>query len=134
MSLQEEGELFFGKAHVHYHHHSIYRRAFFAFLLVFGIMFFGTIAFHYVEGYSYIDSFYFMSMLATAEGPTTIPVTVLGKLLASVLAFVSIGAVIFALGFIFGPFFGRLVRSGERELVKEEKIIKKDLKRVEKKL
>lgn len=134
MSLQEEGEIFFGKAHAHYYHHSIYRRALYAFALVFGVMFFGTVAFHYVEGYSYVDSFYFMSMLATAEGPTTIPVTVIGKLLASVLAFVSIGAVIFALGFIFGPFFGKLVRSGERELVKEERILKKDLKKVEKKL
>jgi len=129
-----EEEIFFGKAHAHYSHRSIYHRALYALLLICSVMLFGTVAFHYVEGYSYINAFYFMSMLATAEGPTTIPVTVLGKLLASVLAFVSIGAVIFALGFIFGPFFGKLARSGEHEFFKEEKILKKDLKRVEKKL
>jgi hypothetical protein len=52
---------------------------------------------HLLENVSYIDAFYFMSMLATAQGPATIPATVAGKLFASFMAFVSVGAVVTSL-------------------------------------
>src|SRR5580658_3329186 len=93
----------------------------------------GTAGLHYIEGYSYIDSFYFVAMLATAEGPTATPATVLGKIFAAFLAFVSVGTVIFAVGFIFGPYFGKLWRLSENEIKKEEKVLTKKISKYEKK-
>lgn len=103
------------------------RRAAYSAALVVAVLLIGTAAFHYVEGYSYVNAFYFMSMLATAEGPTIAPVTVLGKLLASFFAFVSVGSVIFALAFLFGPFLGKVLRLEERKLSKDELMVVKRL-------
>jgi hypothetical protein len=111
---------------------SIYKRALYSLTLVVVVLLSGTIAFHYIEHYTYVDAFYFMSMLATAEGPAIIPATVAGKLLASFMAFLSIGSVIFALAFIFGPLMLELLRDSEKEIRKEEKIFKKDINKYEK--
>jgi hypothetical protein len=61
---------------------------------------------------SYLDAFYFVSMLATAQGAAYTPETAAGKIFAAVLAYVSVGIVVAALGVLFGPFFGRLWRVG----------------------
>ncbi len=114
--------------------HPLHRRALFSFLLVAAVLAFGTIGFHLIEHYSYVNSFYFVSMLATAEGPATTPVTAVGKIFASVIAFVSVGAVIFALAYIFGPFIAKVAGLGEKKLEKEEKIISKDVRRAEKRI
>ena len=71
---------------------------------------------HVLEGLPYIDSFYFTAMMATGEGPTYVPITAAGKLFAGFLAFVSVGAVITSLFFIFGPFFGSILRVGLERL------------------
>ncbi len=102
--------------------HSLSKRAIYSLSMVLGVMIVGTVGLHYIEGYSYIDAFYFMSMIATAEGPTLTP------------AFVSVGTVLFAVGFIFGPFFGSLLKLGEVELKKEEHVISKDIRKMEKRL
>ena len=115
-------------------YHSLVRRGIYSFLLVISILLIGTVAFHYVEHYSYIDAFYFMSMLATAQGPAITPVTVAGKLLASLMAFISVGTVVFALGFLFGPFFVKLLHLSEEKLKKEERALAKDMKKIEKKI
>ncbi len=111
-------------------YHSFRRRAIYSFALIFLVLFLGTLAFHYIEGYSYIESFYFVSMLATAQGPATTPATDLGKIVASVIAFVSVGAVIVALGFLFGPFFGKVMRMEERKLEEDERKLKARLKKL----
>ena len=72
-------------------------------------------------------SFFFISMLATGEGPATNPSTQLGQIFASVMAFVSVGTVVVALIYLFGPFFGRFLKFSEVELKKEEGIIKKKI-------
>ncbi|MBI3319940.1 MAG: two pore domain potassium channel family protein [Candidatus Omnitrophica bacterium] len=77
---------------------------------------FGTVGMHLIEGMSYLDAFYFISMLATAQGPAVTPATPAGKLFAALLAFVSIGCVVASLGFLFGPFFGQLWRVGIERL------------------
>jgi H+/gluconate symporter-like permease len=75
----------------------------------------GTVGIHYFEGPPYINAFYFMSMLATAQGPPSAPATVAGKIFASIMAFISVGSIVAALGFLFGPFFGFVMRlEGER--------------------
>ncbi len=115
-------------------HRSVFRRALYSIILVAAVLIIGTVAFHYIEGYTYVDAFYFMSMLATAEGPAIIPQTVAGKLLASIMAFISIGSVIFALGYIFGPVLSRIAKLGEREVKKEEKILTKKVDKYEKRI
>lgn len=101
--------------------------------MVIGVLLLGTLLFHYVEHYSYINAFYFTSMIATAQGPATVPTTVAGKLLTAFIAFVSIGSVIFAFGFIFGPFFGKLLKIGEEKLKEEEEALENDIKKLKKK-
>jgi len=115
-------------------HHSFRRRALYSFALVFGVLLVGTLTFHYIEGYSYIDSFYFVSMLATAQGPASTPATAIGKIAASIIAFVSVGCVIVALGFLFGPFFGKVLRMEERKIGSDERRIASDIKRYEKRI
>ena len=105
--------------------HSVYRRGLIAVLLVASVLLVGTVGLHLVEGYSYIDSFYFMSMLATAQGPASTPVTLAGKLFASLMAFVSVGTVVASLGFLFGPFFGAVWRVGVQRIEEEEARLKK---------
>ena len=79
----------------------------------------GTFGIRSLEGFSWVDSFYFMSMVATAQGPAAQPVTVAGKIFTSFIAFVSVGSVVACLGFLFGPFFGKLWRLGVLKLEEE---------------
>ena len=100
------------KKHLHHHLRSPIKRGIASLVLVTGVMALGTVGIHAIEGLSWMDSFYFTSMLATAQGPASEPVSSAGKLFTSVLAFVSVGTVVAALGFLFGPFFGLLFRFG----------------------
>ncbi len=87
----------------------------------------GTEGLHILEGWSYVDSFYFISLIATTQGPSSIPKTDVGKIFASVMAFVSVGAVISAVAFVFGPLFGTLFKTGIDYVEKEEQKIKAKL-------
>ena len=104
----------------HRHYHSAFNRTLISFLLVAFIMVMGTVGMHCIEGMSYLDAFYFMSMIATAQGPTITPVTCLGKIFSSVMAFLSVGIVVAALGFLFGPLLGVLWKIGANHLEKDE--------------
>ena len=97
---------------------SVWRRAVYSFILVAAVVVFGTLAMHFIEGWSYLDSIYFTSFIATGQGPppNLAPNDEAGKLFASLLAFVSVGTVITALLFIFGPFLGRVIREGGEKL------------------
>lgn len=115
------------------HPHSLLRRGLKSFVLVSSVVGFGTIGIHLIEGLSYVDSFYFMSMLATSQGPASVPVTVAGKLFAAIMAFVSVGSVVAALGFLFGPFFGKLWRIGVEFLEEEAHLLEKRIEKKEEK-
>jgi voltage-gated potassium channel len=97
---------------------SIWKRALYAVSLIVAVVIVGTVAMHAIEGWSYLDSFYFTSFIATGQGPPSNlqPDSPLGKVFSSVLAFVSVGTVITALLFLFGPFLGRVLREGEERL------------------
>lgn len=58
-------------------------------------------------------------MLATAQGPPAAPATFAGKIFASVMAFISVGSIVAALGFLFGPFFGVILRMETERAEKE---------------
>lgn len=98
---------------------SFTRRAIYSFLLIALVVLVGRVGMHVIEGLSYLDSFYFTSMLATGQGPNYTPVTDGGKIFAALLAFVSVGAVITALVFLFGPFFGAVLRTGMEKMEDE---------------
>ncbi|MGI0141615.1 MAG: hypothetical protein ACREBF_03125 [Candidatus Micrarchaeales archaeon] len=131
---KENETLEYGRGEVHYHYHSLRRRAALSFALIIGVLAFGTVCLHYIENYSYLNAFYFMSMLATGQGPPISPVTALGKIFASIMAFVSVGSVVFALGFLFGPFFARVARLTEGKLKREEEALINDVRKYKKKL
>ena len=88
----------------------------------------GTVGIKLLAGWKWIDSFYFMAMLATAQGPSTSPPSFWAKIFAAVMAFVSVGTLITAVGVIFGPFLGYVFHKGvmfaEREF-EEERLKKK---------
>src|SRR5690242_21836456 len=84
-----------------------------------------------LEGWDSATSFYFMSLLATAEGPAQAPVTVGGKVFASVMVFFSMGAAISAITFTFGPLFGSILKEGFAYVGKEEDKLRARLEHVE---
>ena len=84
----------------------------------------GTEGMVLLEGWSYVDAFYFMSLIATTQGPTRNPVTDAAKIFASGMAFIAVGAVISSIAFVFGPLFGTLLKEGMDYLEKEEKRVK----------
>ena len=110
----------------HHHYRSATKRGIFSFAIVAVIMMIGTVGMHVLENMSWLRAFYFMSMIATAQGPAWTPETDAGLLFASIMAFVSVGSVVAALGFLFGPFFGQLWRIGVEKLESEIHLMKKD--------
>src|SRR5690348_71091 len=91
----------------------------------------GTFGLMLLEGWGLVNSFYFMALIATAEGPAATPATDVGKIFAGIMAFVSIGAAISAITFTFGPLFGSVLKEGVRYLEKEEERVKDKLERME---
>jgi hypothetical protein len=88
-----------------------------AILLVMGVGIIGMKSLS--PGWTWIESFYFMAMLGTAEGPPMTPPTFWGEIFAGVMSFVSIGTLITAAGIIFGPALGYLFEKG-RHFAHEE--------------
>ncbi len=105
------------------------RRALFSIVILAIVMAIGTIGMMVLEGWDPVTSFYFMALLATAEGPALSPLTVAGKLFASLMAFVSIGAAISAITFTFGPLFGYALREGFAYIEKEDDKLKTRIER-----
>ena len=103
-----------GKSAPRHHYHSVVTRGIYCLVLTAGMLLFGTCGMRRLEGFSYLDAFYFTSMIATGQGvpPLITPVTSAGKLFSSLLAFVSVGTMVTTLGFVFGPFLGRLWKIG----------------------
>ena len=114
---------------IRHHYHSPLKRGIYSFLLVAVVMVVGTVGIHWIERLSYVDSFYFMSMIATAQGPAFAPATDAGKIFTSIIAFVSVGSVVAALGFIFGPFLGKLWRVGVIKFEEELQLLGKGKKK-----
>ncbi len=86
----------------------------------------GTVGMHLLEGFNYIDSFYFPCMIAPGQGPppSIAPATPLGKLFTSLLAFISVGVMVASLGFLFGPFLGKLWKIGIIKFEEEIEVLR----------
>ena len=104
---------------------SFWKRAVYSLVLIVAIELIGTVAMHSLEGWSYLDSFYFTSFIATGQGPPANLVIndATGKIFSSLLAFVSVGTVVTALLFLFGPFLGQIIRAGEEKVEELERDI-----------
>ena len=111
-------EIHMSMRHAH-HYRSHWRRGFYATFFMAAIVTIGTLGMRRLEGLSYLDAFYFVSMIATAQGPPSAPSTAAGKLFAAFMAYISIGSGVAALGFFFGPFFGQLWHAGVKWLEEE---------------
>lgn len=113
------------------HHLSSFpHRSLYSLSLVCAVLILGTLGLHRLEGFSYVDAFYFTSMIATGQGPAAplTPATDAGKLFTCALAFVSAGMMAAALGFVLGPFLGALWRVGLTKVEEELKHLHKDFK------
>ncbi len=95
-----------------HHLHSWRNRTLYSIILVVAVMIVGTAGMRWFEKMSWIDAFYFMSMIATAQGSAITPVSIGGKIYASLMAFVSVGVVLTAIGFMVGPLMGKLFKVG----------------------
>jgi len=109
---------------------SFWKRALYSIALIGAVVLVGTLAMHAIEGWSYLDSFYFTCFIATGQGPpgSLQPASPVGKVFSSVLAFVSVGTVITALLFLFGPFLGRVLKAGEERIEKVERELERPKK------
>lgn len=103
------------------------KRTLIAVLVLAIVMTVGTVGMMVLEGWSLVDSFYFMALIATAEGPAATPATDAGKIFAAIMAFVSIGAAISAITFTFGPLFGIAIKQGFLHVEREEEKLKEKL-------
>lgn len=114
------------KTHVP-HYHSFLNRGVYSLILISGVLLAGTLGIHFFEKFSYLDSFYFTSMIATGQGPApnAVPQTAGGKLFTCFLAFISVGSMIASFGFLFGPFFGKLWHVGLLKVEHEFEHLKK---------
>jgi H+/gluconate symporter-like permease len=74
----------------------------------------GTVGVKILDGYGWIYSFYFMSMVATGQGPPNGVNGSYAQIFVSIMAFISVGTLITSIGVIFGPFFGYLFHKGVR--------------------
>jgi len=107
------------------------RRALLALVILAIVMAIGTLGMMGLEGWDPVTSFYFMALLATAEGPAEAPATAAGKIFASFMAFFSIAAAISAITFTFGPLFGSILKEGFSYIEKEEEKLKARVEREE---
>lgn len=109
-----------------------WKRAVFSFALIAAVVLIGTFIVDALEGWSLLDSFYFTSFIPTGQGPPSNlqPSDAPGKVFSSVLAFVSVGTVITALIFLFGPFLVTIYKRERRRSRRPSKRLKKNLKGV----
>jgi voltage-gated potassium channel len=107
--------------------YSLRLRAVVALALVGSILTVGTLGYSRIEGQPLLQSFYYMSMIFTAQGPPTIPKTEAGLVFSAIMAYISIGVLVSSIGFIFGPLFiqgvKRVVERVEESLELKEHVI-----------
>lgn len=112
------------------------RRLFYAVSGVVTVMVVGVVGFHLIEGMDWVNAVYFESMLATGQGPPLALNTDAGKLFASAMGFVSVGAVLTSLIVTLFPIMSQLWREGldraERDAKALERAVEREKEKVEK--
>jgi hypothetical protein len=103
------------------------RRLFYAFSGIAAVMVIGTVGFHQIEGMDWVNAIYFESMLATGQGPPIQLTTDSGKIFASVMGFVSVGAVFTTLVVTLVPIISQLWREGWDRVEKDARAFERDM-------
>jgi voltage-gated potassium channel len=84
------------------------RRVIVAFVIIAGYLFAGTLFFHAVEGWRYLDSFYFTGVTLTTVGYGDFtPTHDLSKLGAVFFAFSGVGIIFYSIGILAQRYFER---------------------------
>ena len=79
------------------------------------LLFIGTFLFNYLEGWSYVDSFYFSVITLTTIGYGDLaPTTDTSKIIAALYAIFGIGVMIFIMGSVVGKYMFRQKKYLER--------------------
>ncbi len=112
-------------SHLKSHYQAAFGRGLWAVLIVGAVTFMGTAGIYFIERWRFIDSFYFMSMIVTAQGPARQPETDLGKIFTAFMAFISAGTVVASLGYISGPFVGGLWKAVHDKVEDEVRDLRK---------
>jgi hypothetical protein len=108
------------------------RRLFYALSGIVLVMVIGIVGFHQLEGMDWVNALYFESMLATGQGPPLALTTDSGKIFASVMGFVSVGAVITSFIVTLVPLISQLWRESLERVEKDAKALERDLSRTKK--
>jgi hypothetical protein len=103
------------------------RRLFYAVSGIVLVMVIGIVGFHQLEGMDWVNALYFESMLATGQGPPLALTTDSGKIFASVMGFVSVGAVFTSLVVTLVPIISQLWRESLERMEKDAKELHNDL-------
>jgi hypothetical protein len=103
------------------------RRLFYALSGIVLVMVIGIVGFHQLEGMDWVNALYFESMLATGQGPPLALTTDSGKIFASVMGFVSVGAVFTSLVVTLVPIISQLWRESLERMEKDAKELQNDL-------
>lgn len=102
--------------------------------IFFLVLVFGTLLFHYIEGWNYVDSFYFTTTTVTSLGyGDIVPTTPLSKIVTSLFAIMGIALVLTVLSAFAGTFvtFSKSTQKLHKKLSYSNKnLIEKPLKRV----
>lgn len=76
------------------------------FFLIFFLIFVGTMSFSYLEGWSYVDSFYFSVISITTIGYGDLyPTHDISKIIISLYAILGVSLFLFSLGFVIEYYF-----------------------------
>jgi hypothetical protein len=103
------------------------RVVYYAFSGIIAVMVVGTVGFHQIEGMNWVDALYFESMLATGQGPPLQLTTNAGKLFASLMAFVSVGAVLSSLVITLAPLISQIWREGLEKAERDARKLEEEL-------
>ena len=98
--------------------------------IILGLLVISIFFYHHVEGWSYINSFYFSVITLTTIGfGDLVPTTAASKIFTSFLALFGVGSFLFALSVISEHYFYRRISDNKYRTI-FKKIIKKEIKNV----
>ena len=110
------------------------RRAVYGIIGIVLVLIVGTLGLRSIEGVSYVNAFYFESMLASGQGPPFALNTDAGKIFVSIMGFVSVGAVLTTLVFTLTPIAAQIWREGLEHVEMEARRVESDLRAEKEKL
>jgi hypothetical protein len=104
------------------------RRAVYGIIAIVLVLVVGTLGLRSIEGISYVNAFYFESMLAAGQGPPFPLTTDAGKIFVSVMGFVSVGAVLVTITVTLVPIAAQIWREALEDVEGEARAVEADLK------